>query len=169
LRFFLLLGPRPRAGGCPSPFEPFMKGLRPEPDHMALGSMLLCAVMFHVGRRREQTPPIVFVEGEARRRGGGTIYAAKTPPPKHDEREGCAALGGLSTMSSPRCFMVRVDVTVCEGYTEMEGGRRGGLLHSLFILLGEAAGGVRGLPRYGAGGRPRKGVPGIGVSADKCG
>jgi hypothetical protein len=28
LRFFLPLGLRPRAGGCPSPFEPFMKGLR---------------------------------------------------------------------------------------------------------------------------------------------
>jgi hypothetical protein len=30
LRFFLPCGPRPRAGGCPSPFEPLMKGLRPE-------------------------------------------------------------------------------------------------------------------------------------------
>jgi hypothetical protein len=30
LRFFLPLCPRPRAGGCPSPFEPLMKGLRPE-------------------------------------------------------------------------------------------------------------------------------------------
>jgi hypothetical protein len=31
---------------------------------------------------------------------------------------------------------------------------------------GEAAGEVRGLPRYGAGGRPWKDVPGIGVTAD---
>jgi hypothetical protein len=30
LRFFLHAGHRPRAGGCPSPFEPFMKGLRAE-------------------------------------------------------------------------------------------------------------------------------------------
>jgi hypothetical protein len=36
-------------------------------------------------------------------------------------------------------------------------------------LPGEAIGGVRGLPRYGAGGRPWKGAPGIGVTADKCG
>jgi hypothetical protein len=45
LRFFLPLGPRPRAGGCPSPFEPFMKGLRLERS---------------VAEWREQTQPIVF-------------------------------------------------------------------------------------------------------------
>jgi hypothetical protein len=111
----------------------------------------------------------VFVEGEARRQGGGTIQAAKTPPPKYDGREGCAALGGLSTLRSPRCFIQRVNAAVGWGYAEMEGGRRGGTLRHLFTLLGEAIGGVRGLPRYGAGGRPLKGAPGIGVTADKCG
>jgi hypothetical protein len=55
LRFFLPLGPRPRAGGCPSPFEPLKDG-------------------FGTGaKRREQTPPFFFQEGEARRRGGGTM------------------------------------------------------------------------------------------------
>jgi hypothetical protein len=64
------------------------------------------------------------------------MNAAKTPPPKYDERECCAALGGLSTMNSPRCFIVRVNVTVCGGYAEMEGGRRGGTLRHLFVCLG---------------------------------
>jgi hypothetical protein len=41
--FFLPFGPRPRGGGCPSPFAPCMKGLRPERS---------------VAERREQTPPI---------------------------------------------------------------------------------------------------------------
>jgi hypothetical protein len=43
-----------------------MKGLRPE---------------WSEAERREQTQPIVLIEGEARRRGGGTIYAADNPPP----------------------------------------------------------------------------------------
>ena len=50
---------------------------------------------------REQTPPIAFLEGEARRRGGGTIQATADPPPKYDGLEGWAALGGVSTMGSP--------------------------------------------------------------------
>ena len=62
--------------------------------------------------------------------------AAATPPPEYALREGCAALGGRSVLSSPRCFIVRVDVTVCGGYAEMEGGRRGGTLRRLFLGLG---------------------------------
>jgi hypothetical protein len=64
------------------------------------------------------------------------MKAAKTPPPKYAYREGCAALGGHSTMGSPRCFTVRVNVAVCGGYAEMEGGRRGGTLRRLFTSLG---------------------------------
>ena len=52
--------------------------------------------------RREQTPPIFLVEGEARRRGGGIIQAAARPEPKYDWLEGYAALGGVSTIGSPR-------------------------------------------------------------------
>jgi hypothetical protein len=36
-------------------------------------------------------------------------------PPKYAMRKGCAAWGGRSTMSSPRRFMLRVNVTVCQG------------------------------------------------------
>ncbi|MDR0760593.1 MAG: hypothetical protein LBF74_10895, partial [Treponema sp.] len=64
------------------------------------------------------------------------MNAVAMPPPKYDRREGCAALGGLTTQSSPRCFTVRVDVTVCRGYAEMEGGRWGGTLRRLFTGLG---------------------------------
>jgi hypothetical protein len=59
------------------------------------------------------------------------MNAAAIPPPKYDRREGCAALGGLTTQSSPRCFTVRVNAAVCGGYVEMEGGRRGGTLRRL--------------------------------------
>jgi hypothetical protein len=38
--------------------------------------------------RREQTQPIVLIEGEARRRGGGTIYAANVPPLDYAYRDG---------------------------------------------------------------------------------
>jgi hypothetical protein len=95
LRFFLPYDPRPRAGGCPSPFEPLMKGVRPEG-------------MERSGMTGESKPNLfVLVEGEARRRGGGTIYAAAKLPPDYAHLVGWAALGGLITLSSPRCLYGR--------------------------------------------------------------
>ena len=64
------------------------------------------------------------------------MEAAATPPPKYAYLEGCAALGGLGTLSSPRCFILRVNADVCRGYAEMEGGRRGGTIRRLFACLG---------------------------------
>jgi hypothetical protein len=91
---------------------------------------------FSCGQAAGVNPSYCFVEGEARRRGGGTIYAAAIPSPEYDKHEGCAALGGHIVLRSPRCFIVRVNVAVCGGYAEMEGGRRGGTLRRLFTSLG---------------------------------
>jgi hypothetical protein len=113
--FFLPFGPRPRAEGCPSPFEPLMKGLRPE---------------------RVNPTYLSYERGKPGGEGGGGVYAAAIPPPKHAHREGCATLGGLNTLSSPRCFVLRINTTVCGGYAEIEGGRRGGTLRRLFVCLG---------------------------------
>jgi hypothetical protein len=43
------------------------------------------------------------------------MEAAATPPPEYDKHEGCAALGGHSTLRSPRCFYERINATVCRG------------------------------------------------------
>jgi hypothetical protein len=51
--FFYLSAPGYGPGAVPPPLSRKRTGLRPEPDHMTFGSMLLCAVIFHVGRRRE--------------------------------------------------------------------------------------------------------------------
>jgi hypothetical protein len=59
--FFLPTSPQTQFAGCPSPFEPVKKGLRPERNEV---------------ERKEQTPPLFLPEGEARRRGGGTKEAA---------------------------------------------------------------------------------------------
>jgi hypothetical protein len=95
--FFSTSRPPATVGGCPSPFEPFMKGLR----------------------RRERSDRgnkpnlFAFAVGEARRRGGGTMEAAAIPTPECEGLEGGAALGGRSTRSSPRCLALRVNVAVC--------------------------------------------------------
>ena len=65
---------------------------------------------------REQSHPFAFEEGEARRRGGGTIYAAAMPPPKYLSLEGCAALGGVTTLSSPRCLNTYDNLTPSQGW-----------------------------------------------------
>jgi hypothetical protein len=44
-----------------------------------------------------------------RLKGGGTIYAAVTLPPEYDGLEGCAALGGLSTMGFPTVLVLGVN------------------------------------------------------------
>jgi hypothetical protein len=43
---------------------------------------------------------------------------------------------GLLHYAPHGVFTVRVNITVCGGYAEMEGGRRGGTLRRLFICLG---------------------------------
>jgi hypothetical protein len=60
--------------------------------------------------------------------------------------------------------MVGAAVTVCGGYAEIEGGRRGGTLCRLFFCLGRPEAEYGACPRYGAGGRPWKGAPGIGMT-----
>ena len=52
--------------------------------------------------RRERTPHIFFIVGEARRRGGGTILATAKEPPKYGVLEACAALGGRIAGCFPR-------------------------------------------------------------------
>jgi hypothetical protein len=90
--FFLPYGPRLRAGGCASPFESLRDGFATGGNEAERND------------RREQTPPIFFQAGEARRRGGGTIQAAIVPPLEYACLAGCAALGGVGTLSSPRCW-----------------------------------------------------------------
>jgi hypothetical protein len=51
----------------------------------------------------------------------------------------------------------------------MEGGRRGGTIRRLFTGLGRPQAEYGAYPGNGAGGRPWKGAPGIGVPADRCG
>jgi hypothetical protein len=53
LCFFYLAAPDHGEWAAPPPLSRKRTGLRPEPDHMTFGSMLLCAIIFHVGRRRE--------------------------------------------------------------------------------------------------------------------
>ena len=46
--------------------------------------------------------PLLFSSGGGSwRRGGGIMQAAAAPPPEQDVLEGCAALGGVSSLRSP--------------------------------------------------------------------
>ena len=81
--------PAATAAGCPSPFEPLMKGLRPERPQGA----------------QRANPTFVLPVGEARRRGGGTMYASTTPTPEYAMLEGCAALGGQITIISHGVYL----------------------------------------------------------------
>jgi hypothetical protein len=65
------------------------------------------------------------------------MKGAKTPSPEYASREGCEDLGGLIALSSPRCFVLRINTVACGGYAEMEGGRQGGTLRRLFVCLGD--------------------------------
>ena len=65
----------------------------------------------------ESKPLLFFLDGgEARRRGGDTIMATSNPPPYYDRLEGCSALGGRITTSSPRCLSTYENVTFCNGW-----------------------------------------------------
>jgi hypothetical protein len=67
--------------------------------------------------------------------------AAANPPPEYDRLESCAALGGLTTTRSPRCFLLRVDVALCQGW----GPGSGRISFSgYFNTLGKNAYAVRG-------------------------
>jgi hypothetical protein len=168
LRFFLPLGPRLRSGAAPPPLSRGRTGLRPEPDHMLLEACGYVQLFFMWAGGGSK--PLLF--SYKRGKPGGEGEGQYMPPPhRHRSTMGLKVAWPWAGLLRrvPTVFCIADKCSGMRGRCGNGGRAAGQYAPPPVWLLGEAAGGVRGLPRYGAGGRPLKGVPGIGVTADKCG
>jgi hypothetical protein len=103
--FFSSSLPTATAVGCPSTFEPLMKGLRPEHDHMVCARNLFISIMilfcgfsvYLVGcamwSGTGSKPNHCIMSGGSPAARGRDNIGNHNPPLKHDNLEGCEAPG----------------------------------------------------------------------------